>query len=117
MEPSSADPTLLESNEEDFLFFHTSFTEPSSSLLIECVITRHEGQGGHKVEQASGGFAICTIFDFPQSAQAVIVQSGSPRMYGSVSTDVEQRSRIGKTMLTYEFQKFVPFEKMSELVP
>ena len=38
-------------------------------------------------------------------------------MYGSVSTDVEQRSRIGKTMLTYEFQKFVPFEKMSELVP
>ena len=57
------------------------------------------------------------IFEMPTAAQAVIVQSGSPRMYGAQSTDIEQTTRVGKTMLTFEFQKFMPFDEMKQLVP
>ena len=46
--PSAQNPNLLETNEEDFMFFHASYVEPSSSLLIEVVVIKHEGQGGHK---------------------------------------------------------------------
>ena len=38
-------------------------------------------------------------------------------MYGAQSTDIEQTSRVGKTMLTFEFQQFRPFEAMNQLVP
>ena len=69
------------------------------------------------MEHASGGFAVLPIFEMPTAAQAVIVQSGSPRMYGAQSTDIEQTTRVGKTMLTYEFQQFRPFEDMKQLVP
>ena len=76
---------MFDSTIEDFIYFHTSFTETSSNLIVELVIVKHEN---HKIEKVSGGFAVCSIFDFPQTATAIIVQSGSPRMYGAVSTDL-----------------------------
>lgn len=69
------------------------------------------------MEHASGGFAILPIFDKPTAAQAVVVQTGSPRMYGAQNMDIEQTTRVGKTMLTFEFQQFRPFEEMKQLVP
>ena len=40
---SPTDPTMFDSNEEAFMFFHTSFTEPTSSLLLEVVVVKQEG--------------------------------------------------------------------------
>ena len=37
-------------------------------------------------------------------------------MYGHVSTDLEQKHRIGKSMLTFEFQVFNPFKPIESLV-
>lgn len=113
----AANPTQLETNEEDFMFFHSSFVEPSSTLLIEIVIIKQDGPGGHNIEKASAGFAVLNIFDFPQQATAVLVQTGSPRMWGSVGTDLEQKNRAGKAVLTFEITKFTPFQDIRTLVP
>ena len=97
------------------MFFHTSFTEASSSLLLEVVVVKQEG---YQKERASAGFAVCNLFDFPKTAQAVIVQQGSPRMFGAVDTDLTQANRIGKTMLTFEFKdEFKQFAVIRDLVP
>ena len=112
---SPTDPTMFDSNEEAFMFFHTSFTEASSCLLLEVEVVKQEG---YQKERASAGFAVCNLFDFPKTAQAVIVQQGSPRMFGAVQTDLTQANRVGKTMLTFEFQNnFAPFAGLKELVP
>ena len=55
------------------MFFHSSFVEPSTTLLIEVVVIKHDGPGGHNIEKASAGFAVLNIFDFPQQATAVLV--------------------------------------------
>ena len=38
-------------------------------------------------------------------------------MYGAVGTDVNQRNRVGKSMLTFEFMTFKPFDVLKNLVP
>lgn len=60
----------METTGEDFLFFHSSFVENTSSLIIEVVVVKKENR---KVEKASAGFAVVNIFDFPQQATAVVV--------------------------------------------
>lgn len=83
--PSPSDPNMLETASEDFIYFHTSFTEPSSILLIELVVVK---ESNRQIEKTSGGFAICNLFEFPATATAAVVQSGTPRMYGSVGGDI-----------------------------
>ena len=99
------------------MFLHTSFANPSSSLVVEIVVTKADGRDFHKVEKASAGFAVLPIFEMSRTAQAVDVQSGSPRMYGSVATGNSTNARFGKTKLRYEFMKNQAFENMRLLVP
>ena len=47
LQQNATSPDLYESTAEDFFFIHTSFAEPSSTLIVECVISKHAGRGGH----------------------------------------------------------------------
>jgi hypothetical protein len=46
-------------DKEDLIYFHTSYIEKSSFLVIECVIVRDIA--GIK-SYSSGGYALCDIF-------------------------------------------------------
>lgn len=61
--PSASSGGMLESKEEDFVFFHTNYTEKTSVLVVEIVITR---EFNFQKSMQSGGFAICPIFEFGQ---------------------------------------------------
>ena len=38
-------------------------------------------------------------------------------MWGAVGTDLEQKNRAGKAVLTFEITKFTPFQDIRNLVP
>ena len=44
LQQSATDPTQFDCSTEDFMFFHTSFTENTSCLIIEVVVTKSEGR-------------------------------------------------------------------------
>ena len=100
---------MYDSPDEDFVFFHSSFTQETSTLVIELVITRIQG---HTVSHASGGYAICDVFKLPTAPQPVIVVKGTPRMIGAMSAQHDQKNRIGKTVLTFEIVKFPVFRAL-----
>lgn len=52
---------MLESNDEEYIYFHTNYTEKSSVLIVEIVVTREFNSVKTMV---SAGFAVCPIFDF-----------------------------------------------------
>lgn len=110
---------MFDATGDSFMYMHTSFIEETTTLLIEAVVQK---KVGHKVETASAGFAFCNIFHISKDGsdaipKQVMVQLGSPRMYGFI-TDIEQRNRVGKTMITYQFiREFRPFDALKELVP
>lgn len=74
--PSATAGGMLECRDEDFVFMHTNYTDKSSVLVVEIVITRDFNS---QKQMCSGGFAVCNIFDFPTQPQSAIVQSGTPR--------------------------------------
>jgi len=78
---------MLESKEADFVYFHTNYTETTSMLIVEIVVTRD--LNGQKT-QMSAGYTICPIFEFSQTAKLAYIQSGTPRQISS--TDQDQQS-------------------------
>ena len=70
-------------NSEEFIYFHTSYTEKTSFAVIECVIVRE--LAGNK-SYSSAGYALCSIFDFGGTI-SVELNRGSPRSIGQLGLD------------------------------
>ena len=65
-------------NQEQYVYFHTSFTEKTSFAVVECVVVRElAGQRSY----LSGGYALCNLFDFG-GVTTVELNRGSPRLIG-----------------------------------
>lgn len=71
---------MLESKEADFVYFHTNYTETTSMLIVEIIVTRD--LTGQKT-QMSAGYTICPIFEFSQTSKLAHIQSGTPRQISS----------------------------------
>lgn len=52
---------MLECSQVEQVYFNTNYTEKSTVLVVELVITKLIG--GDKIV-VSGGYAVCTIFEF-----------------------------------------------------
>lgn len=96
---------MFDAGDASFMYMHTSFSEETSVLLIEAVVIKRNGKIVEK--GVSAGFACCYIFNAAEAGKnarpiQVPVQLGSPRMKDFV-TDIEQKNRAGKTILTYQF--------------
>ena len=61
MVPSNTNGGMLESNEEEMIYFNTNYTEKTSVLIVEVVITR---EFNYQKFYASGGYAVCPIYEF-----------------------------------------------------
>ena len=109
LKPSSTAVGSMETFEQDDIFFHTSYTELSSQVVVELIVTR---ESGAQSVQASGGFARCPVFDF-KSSQAMVV-NGTPRMM--TDEEITQKDRRGKTCLLYELQSVDSLDCLKELV-
>lgn len=83
-------------------------------MIVEIVLVKEHN---HQIQKASAGFAVCNIFDPSDRPVDTLVVLGTPRMHGSLDIDVNQRKRIGKSMLTFEFKTFEPFDELKNLVP
>lgn len=60
---SIKNPGFLESKDEEFIYFHTNYTEKTSVVVVELVVIRTVGT---QEVRSSGGYAICPIFEFAQ---------------------------------------------------
>lgn len=65
-------------NSEEYVYFHTSYTEKTSYAVIECVLVRDIA--GQKT-YSSCGYALCSLFDFG-GVTSVELNRGSPRAIG-----------------------------------
>jgi hypothetical protein len=112
----STSGSVLESKDEEFIYFHSNYPEKTSVLVVEIVITR-ELNSNKTV--CSGGFAVCPIFDFTQASKTAVVQSGTPRQIGSLDSDksITQANRTGKTMLTWDMRDHPSLITLNELTP
>lgn len=67
-----------DSTQEDYVYFHTSYTEKSSFAVVECVIVKDfAGQKSY----LSAGYALCSIYDFGGTTNVELTR-GSPRSIG-----------------------------------
>ena len=67
-----------DSNTEEYVYFHTSYTEKTSFAVIECVLVRDlVGQKTY----SSCGYGLCSIFDFA-GVTSIELNRGSPRAIG-----------------------------------
>ena len=64
--------------QEEYIFFHTSYTEKTSFAVVECVIVKD--LGGIK-SYGSIGYSLCNIFEFKGSSTVEVIR-GSPRSIG-----------------------------------
>lgn len=92
--------------QEEFIFFHTSYTEKTSFAVVECVLVKE--LGGLK-SYGSIGYSLCHIFEF-KGASTVEVMRGSPRSIGQVIADSNKKGVTAK--LTFEMRDFPAFDKI-----
>jgi len=60
----------LETKDEEFLFFHTNYSDKMTVLVVEIVVVR-QGSNGEK-SQSAAGFAVCPIFEMGQINTAIV---------------------------------------------
>lgn len=64
---------------EEFIYFHTSYTEKSSFVVVECVVAKD--LGGIK-SFGSIGYALCSVFENFGPPVTIELMKGSPRSIG-----------------------------------
>jgi len=73
--------------DEEYLFFHTNYTEKTSFAVVECVIVKD--MGGSK-SYGSIGYALCSIFEF-SGVTTVEITQGTPRCIGQLGKDTTKQ--------------------------
>jgi len=106
---------MLECKEDEYVYFHTNYTEKTSALVVELVVTREFNS--HKT-QASAGYTLCPIFEFGQTVKTAFIQSGTPRQISALGLDkASLLSRSGKTVFTYDMKDCPNLAALIDLVP
>ncbi len=76
-------------DQEEFVYFHTNYTDKSSFLVVECVIVRDIA--GLRT-YSSGGYALCDVFQF-KGIEVVDLVKGSPRNIGILGLEAAMRGQ------------------------
>ena len=100
--------------QEEYIYFHTNYTEKTSFAVIEGVIVKEIG--GLKA-YGSVGYTLCHLFEFSGLTTVEMIK-GSPRAIGLFGVDVVQ-AKLSKslTKLAFECRDFPTFDKMKMLIP
>jgi hypothetical protein len=70
LQTSMASVGMMESKEEDYVYFHTNYTEKTTSLVVEIVVTRELNS---IKTQVSAGYTLCPLFEFGQTIKSALV--------------------------------------------
>jgi len=118
----------LQCLEEDWAFFHTSYTDPHSVLIIECVMVAVDarGMGGdQKIDKRYGslGFAMIDLFG-PDGSKEIRRElfKGSPRnvqqiLRNELHSTKRALSKVLMPSITFHLQDFTQFDFLKDLVP
>ena len=60
LRPSVSEHGTFEVVDEEFVFFHTNYTEKSTRVIVELVLTKEFGMSK---TVTSAGYAVCDVFD------------------------------------------------------
>ncbi|CDW71325.1 UNKNOWN [Stylonychia lemnae] len=100
----------IDTKQEDYVYFHTSYTEKTSKLVVEVVIVREfSGQKTY----SSAGFALCPIFEFGGKT-LIELTKGSPRSIAQTG-HIPQGKSPGR--FQYEIRDFAPIDPLKILIP
>ena len=99
--------------EEDFVYFHTNYTDKSSFLVVECVLVRDIA--GLKT-YTSSGYGLCDIFLF-KGTESVDLTRGTPRSIGILGLDAVSKNQRSGGRLEYEIRDFPSYDKLKQLLP
>lgn len=86
---SPTDPTKVVVDEEDFVYFNTSYIDKTSVLVVELTVIKNSAG---KQSFCSAGYAILPIFEFAGESSVMVVK-GSPRQIasGESSRQIDQK--------------------------